>query len=69
MIREVHPGARVVVGPYLLAPGTFYDAASGAGADLIAAPLLVPHEAAPTELVELVLERFADVDTTRRERA
>ena len=69
MIREVHPGARVVVGPYLLAPGTFYDAASGAGADLIAAPLLVPDEAAPTELVELVLERFADVDTTRRERA
>ena len=69
MIREVHPGARVVVGPYLLAPGTFYDAASGAGADLIAEPLLVPDEPAPSELVELVLERYADVDTIRRELA
>ena len=69
MIREVHPGARVVVGPYLLAPGTFYDAASGAGADLIAEPLLVPDEPAPSERVELVLERYADVDSIRRERA
>ena len=59
----------MVVGPYLLAPGTFYDAASGAGADLIAEPLLVPDEPAPTELVELVLERYADVDSIRRERA
>lgn len=58
MIREVHPGARVVVGAYLLAPGTFYDAVSTAGADAVAAPLLVPERAAPLELVELVIERY-----------
>ncbi|GAA1753655.1 hypothetical protein GCM10009747_09290 [Agromyces humatus] len=60
MIREVHPGARVVVGTYLLAPGTFYDAASAAGADAVAAPLLTPERAAPRELVELVIERYGD---------
>ena len=69
MIREVHPGARVVVGAYLLAPGTFYDAASAAGGDLIADPLLLPEQPAPDELVELVLERYADVDADRKERA
>ncbi len=62
MIREVHPGSRVVVGAYLLAPGTFYDSAAGAGGDLIADPLLLPGESAPHELVDLVLERFAAVD-------
>lgn len=62
MIREVHPGSRVVVGAYLLAPGTFYDSAAGAGGDLIADPLLLPGESAPQELVDLVLERFAAVD-------
>jgi len=64
MIREVHPGSRVVVSAYLLAPGTFYDSAAGAGGDLIADPLLLPGEAAPPELVDLVLERFAAVDTS-----
>ncbi|PWC03933.1 sirohydrochlorin chelatase [Agromyces badenianii] len=69
MIREVHPGARVVVGSYLLAPGTFYDAARAVGADAIAEPLLLPGEPAPQQLVELVLERYADVGVTRLERA
>ncbi len=69
MVREVHPGSRVVVGTYLLAPGTFYDAASGAGADLVADPLLLPDRPPPHELVELVLERYASVGTTHRERA
>lgn len=69
MIREVHPGSRVVVGPYLLAPGTFYDAASAAGADAIADPLLLPGEPAPQVLVDLVLERYAAVDAGHRERA
>ena len=69
MIREVHPGSRVVVGTYLLAPGTFYDAATGAGGDLIAAPLLLPAESAPHELVELVLERYAAVDANDWETA
>ncbi|WP_248305713.1 CbiX/SirB N-terminal domain-containing protein [Agromyces sp. H66] len=69
MIREVHPGARVVVGSYLLAPGTFYDAASAAGADAIAEPLLLPEEPAAPELVDLVLERYDDADAKSRERA
>jgi sirohydrochlorin ferrochelatase len=69
MIREVHPGSRIVVGPYLLAPGTFYDAASAAGADVIADPLLLPGEPAPQVLIDLVLDRYAGVDVGRRERA
>lgn len=69
MIREVHPGARVVLGTYLLAPGTFYDAAAAAGADAIARPLLLPDEPAPSGLVELVLERYSDVRAARLERA
>ncbi|GAA4366112.1 sirohydrochlorin chelatase [Agromyces bauzanensis] len=69
MIREVHPGARVVVGSYLLAPGTFYDAASVAGADAIADPLLLPEEPAAPELVDLVLERYDEADANSRERA
>ena len=69
MIREVHPGSRIVVGAYLLAPGTFYDAATTAGGDVIADPLLLPDRPAPRELVELVLERYAHVDVARRERA
>jgi len=69
MIREVHPGSRVVVGPYLLAPGTFYDAASAAGGDVIAEPLLLPGEPAPQVLVDLVLERYAGVELARREPA
>lgn len=69
MIREVHPGSRVVVGPYLLAPGTFYDQAAASGADLIADPLLLPDEPAPAALVDLVLDRYAAVGHERRERA
>lgn len=69
MIREVHPGARVVLGTYLLAPGTFYDAAAAAGADAIAEPLLLPGEPAPGGLVALVLERYAEVGSARLERA
>ena len=42
MVRDVHPGTRVVVGTYLLAPGSFYDAALNAGGDVVAAPLLLP---------------------------
>ncbi|HEU4466087.1 MAG TPA: CbiX/SirB N-terminal domain-containing protein [Agromyces sp.] len=68
MIREVHPGSRVVVGPYLLAPGTFYDQAAASGADLIADPLLMPDEPAPSALVDLVLDRYSTVGHERRER-
>ena len=69
MIREVHPDSRVVVGPYLLAPGTFFDTASAAGGDAITAPLLLPDEPAADELVELVLERYDRADVAGRARA
>lgn len=73
MIREVHPGSRVVVCPYLLAPGTFYDQAKTAGADVIGDPLLLPDRSAPDALVDLVLDRYAvaaaSVGAGRRERA
>ncbi|MWB98296.1 sirohydrochlorin chelatase [Agromyces seonyuensis] len=58
MVREVHPGARIVVGPYLLAPGNFNDAVHTAGADLVAEPLVALDEPVPGELVDLILARY-----------
>ena len=52
------PGRRVVVATYLLAPGFFADLADRAGADVATAPLLLPHEPAPAELVDVVVERY-----------
>ena len=52
-------GARVVVANYLLAPGYFDDLAHAAGADVTAQPLLVPAAPAPSELVDIVLDRYA----------
>jgi sirohydrochlorin ferrochelatase len=73
MIREVHPGARIVVCPYLLAPGTFYDQANAVGADVVGDPLLLPDRVAPDALIDLVLDRYATAAATdgadRRERA
>ena len=57
--RAAHPGRRVVVASYLLAPGYFADLAAEAGGDVTSAPLLLEGGAAPAELVELVLERHA----------
>lgn len=51
--------SRVVLANYLLAPGYFDDLARAAGADVVARPLLVPDEPAPSELVEIVLDRYA----------
>lgn len=53
-------GSRVVLANYLLAPGYFDDLARAAGADLVAQPLLVSDEPAPAELVEIVLDRYAE---------
>jgi sirohydrochlorin ferrochelatase len=50
--------ARVVVATYLLAPGYFTDLAHAAGADVATAPLLAAGEAPPSELVELVVDRY-----------
>jgi sirohydrochlorin ferrochelatase len=53
-------GGRVVVANYLLAPGYFDDLARAGGADMTARPLLVPDEPAPAELVDVVLDRYAE---------
>jgi sirohydrochlorin ferrochelatase len=57
MLRAVHPGTRVVVATYLLAPGTFYDAVLLAGGDVVTEPLMQADAPAPRPLVELVLDR------------
>ncbi len=58
---EKDPGgnnARVLVATYLLAPGFFHTKTLKAGADITAAPLLLPDEPTPTELTELVVEHY-----------
>lgn len=60
--RAERPGRRVVVASYLLAPGFFADLAARAGGDVTTAPLLVAHEDAPTELVDVVVERYQAAD-------
>lgn len=57
--RAEHPERRVVVASYLLAPGFFADLAARAGGDVTTAPLLVAHEEAPAELVDVVVDRWA----------
>ena len=51
-------GGRVVIASYLLAPGYFAGLAGEAGADLVAAPLLIADEAVPRELVDIVGDRY-----------
>ncbi len=65
MIREVHPGTRIAVAAYLLAPGTFYDAAASVGAELITEPLIAPGRPVPIELVDVVLDRYEAVEAER----
>ena len=52
------PGRRVLVATYLLAPGFFADLAGRSGADVVTGPLLLAHEPAPQELVDVVVERY-----------
>jgi len=54
--RNAHPGARVLIATYLLAPGYFASLAEGAGANAVTEPLLTAAST-PSELVELVVER------------
>ncbi|QHF20864.1 nitrite reductase small subunit NirD [Rathayibacter sp. VKM Ac-2762] len=56
--RAAHPGARVVVATYLLAPGYFAGLAASAGADLASAPLLTAVDPPARELVDIVSELF-----------
>ncbi len=51
---------RVVVVSYLLAPGYFADLAAAAGGDVTTAPLLSDGEPVPSELVDIVLERYRE---------
>ncbi|NQX13328.1 nitrite reductase small subunit NirD [Microbacteriaceae bacterium VKM Ac-2855] len=62
--RTLHPGDRVVVATYLLAPGYFAGLAEEAGADVTSAPLLLDPsarstDATPTELVAIVSELYS----------
>ncbi|WP_438853505.1 sirohydrochlorin chelatase [Agromyces sp. M3QZ16-3] len=50
---------RVAAASYLLAPGYFQDLAASAAPDVLAEPLLRPDDA-PAELVEIVLDRYAE---------
>lgn len=58
--RDRDPAARVVIACYLLAPGYFADLTQGAGADVVAAPLLTA-DSTPRELVQIVVDRVASV--------
>jgi sirohydrochlorin ferrochelatase len=60
VVRGVRrPGRRVVVVSYLMAPGFFFDRMRHCGADAVTGPLLDGGQVA-TELVSLVLDRFAE---------
>ena len=59
-MRRLHPSARMVLSTYLLAPGLFADLATDAGADVVAATLLVPGSPPPAGLVDLVASRYLD---------
>lgn len=57
--RSAHPGRRIVVASYLLAPGYFAGLAARAGGDVTSPPLLLPDVPVPAELVDIVLDRYA----------
>ena len=57
--REAHPGARVIVASYLLAPGYFADLATAAGGDVTTEPLLIAGEAPDPLLIDVVVDLFA----------
>ncbi|MFC0678622.1 sirohydrochlorin chelatase [Lysobacter korlensis] len=63
--RERHPGARVVVSTYLLAPGYFADLAASSGADVTTAPLLDGRSEPHAQLVDLVLDRYDEAQRDR----
>jgi sirohydrochlorin ferrochelatase len=57
--RMESPGRRVVVASYLLAPGYFQSLVHRAGADVVTDPLLIDDRNPPSELVDVVIDRFA----------
>lgn len=64
--RAAHPGARVVVATYLLAPGYFATLAEQAGGDVVTAPLLTPWST-PDAMVEVVRDRVDAAAAARSE--
>jgi sirohydrochlorin ferrochelatase len=56
--RMRNPTARLALSTYLMAPGFFFDLTRRVGADLISEPLLVPEQAPPNGLVDLVIDRY-----------
>jgi sirohydrochlorin ferrochelatase len=57
--RARHPGRRIAVATYLLAPGYFAELAAACGADIVTAPLLRDDAPTPSSLVDIVLDRCA----------
>ncbi|WP_426516334.1 sirohydrochlorin chelatase [Diaminobutyricibacter sp. McL0618] len=57
--RGAHPGRRIAVATYLLAPGFFARLAAAADAELVTAPLLSADGPPPAELVDLVIDRYS----------
>lgn len=55
--RSAGPGG-VIVATYLLAPGTFHDAASARAAPHPVTPALLDGDRVPPELVEIVADRY-----------
>ncbi|GAA4348755.1 sirohydrochlorin chelatase [Angustibacter luteus] len=56
--RREHPGRRVVVAAYLLAPGHFHRRLGDVGADVLTAALLSAAGPPDPRLVEIVLDRY-----------
>ena len=57
-VRDTHPGRRIVVSSYLLAPGYFHSLIERSEADVVTAPLLTADGAIPAGLVELIHDRY-----------
>ena len=63
--RAAHPGRRIMVSSYLLAPGYFQSLVEAAGADVVTQPLLLATGAAPRQLVDVVASRYFDAIARR----
>ncbi len=61
--RAEHPGRRVVLGSYLLAPGFFQRRLEQAGADLVSAALINGEPESLAPLVGIVMDRYAEALT------
>ncbi len=57
--RGAHPGRRIAVATYLLAPGYFARLAAAADAELVTAPLLTAGRPPAESLVDLVIDRYS----------